>query len=453
MAETNPAASRRTRGVRLASLTALGARVVTVGVSFLTIPMAKNHLGSEQFGIWVTITSLMTLLSFADLGIGNGVMNAVAQYHGKDDTSLVRRVVSSAALMLAMLGALLGLGLALSIYAFDLEQSFKLNDKIARQQAHDALFIFAGLFAANVVMGWIPRTQAGLQKGYLDGLTQALGGLFSLAGISVCIHRGDTLPMMIFVYMAGPILAVILFGGVFVKTHASVRPQLEAVNVRVMKQLLRRGLLFFVLQFAAAIGFASDSIVLASRISSLEAGEYSIPAKMFSAISILVGIYVTPLWPAFAEAYGRGDHDWIYRTFRQSFWRSAIFSVVGAVLIAASYEPLTNLWLGHPQAIPKYLLWSCTAWAIAVASCTPCAMLLNGLEVVRLQVGCAIAFALISILAKWWLVPFWGVTAVPLIGLATYVLTHWIPYALYIPRRLHELGRETGSFHLKGQNK
>ena len=53
--------------------------------------------------MWVTMSSFLAMLSFADLGIGNGLINAVASAYGRDDREEMRRYISSGFLVLRSL--------------------------------------------------------------------------------------------------------------------------------------------------------------------------------------------------------------------------------------------------------------------------------------------------------------------------------------------------------------
>ena len=46
--------------------------------------------------MWMAMSSLVAMLGFADLGIGNGLLNAISDAHGRDDRGDAARYVSSA---------------------------------------------------------------------------------------------------------------------------------------------------------------------------------------------------------------------------------------------------------------------------------------------------------------------------------------------------------------------
>src|SRR5437773_557266 len=84
-----------TRGANLVSLLAM-------------VPLALHYLGAEKFGVFATVLAITAMLGFADLGVGNGLLNAVAAASGRDDLGAVRKQVSTAFVLLGALAAALG---------------------------------------------------------------------------------------------------------------------------------------------------------------------------------------------------------------------------------------------------------------------------------------------------------------------------------------------------------
>src|ERR1035437_6060231 len=76
----------RYRRAALTTVSSVLARAVAVGTSLITVRLTIRYLGVERYGLWMTITSVVSLLWFADLGMGNGLLNAIAEAHGRDDS-------------------------------------------------------------------------------------------------------------------------------------------------------------------------------------------------------------------------------------------------------------------------------------------------------------------------------------------------------------------------------
>jgi O-antigen/teichoic acid export membrane protein len=64
--------------------------------SFLLVPLTINYLDTENYGIWLTLSSFIAWFSFFDIGLGNGLRNKFAEAKAKGDMTLARGYVSSA---------------------------------------------------------------------------------------------------------------------------------------------------------------------------------------------------------------------------------------------------------------------------------------------------------------------------------------------------------------------
>src|SRR5438874_4896071 len=102
----------RYRRAALSTFAAFGARGIQILTSIVTVPLTVHYLGLERYGMWMTISSTIAMFSFADLGIGNGLLNAIADAHGRGDRKAAATYVSSAFFALIALAAIAGIGFA-----------------------------------------------------------------------------------------------------------------------------------------------------------------------------------------------------------------------------------------------------------------------------------------------------------------------------------------------------
>src|SRR6202051_1000346 len=189
--EPDATAARRSPAARRSWL------AVQVSTSRLTIPLTVHYLGNERFGLWMTISSVFAMANFADFGIGNGVLNTVADAFGKNDFDRIRAAISSGFAVLGAVGLLL-LGLFASTFAWvSWADVFRVTSAQARAETAPALMVFACCFALNIPLDLVQRAQLGLQQGFRMNLWQVGGSLAGLAGVIVGIRTHSTLPLLV----------------------------------------------------------------------------------------------------------------------------------------------------------------------------------------------------------------------------------------------------------------
>src|SRR5262245_42123374 len=103
-------ARERQRRIALSALASALAKAISVSTALISVPLTLTYLGAERYGMWMTMSSLVAMLSFADLGIGNGLLASVASAHGRNDRDEIQSYVSSAYLVLSAIAiAIVGL--------------------------------------------------------------------------------------------------------------------------------------------------------------------------------------------------------------------------------------------------------------------------------------------------------------------------------------------------------
>jgi O-antigen/teichoic acid export membrane protein len=62
-------------------------------------------------------------------------------------------------------------------------------------------------------------------------------------------------------------------------------------------------------------------------------------------------IITTPLWPAYTDAYTRGDYDWMIKT-RNKMKTILLLSILGCFILVVLSQPIYHIWIGNKVNIP-----------------------------------------------------------------------------------------------------
>jgi O-antigen/teichoic acid export membrane protein len=425
--------AKRNRRAVLNGVAAVSGRLAQITASLITVPLTIRYLGKERFGLWMTISSVLAMAAFADFGIGNGILNSISDAYGKDDRDTIRHVVSSGLVVLSAIGGIL-LAAFLCLYPFvSWGDFFRVSTPLARAEAGPAIIVFAVCFALNVPLAAVQRVQMGLQESYLIGLWQTFGAAMSLGGVVIGLRMHAGLPMLLAAIAGAPVLAAALnLAQFFEFKERDLRPRWRMVSYKHVRRIAALGGLFFVLQLVVAIAFSADGFIVARWLGAVAVPDYTIPQRMFSLISIVVAMMVSPLWPAYGEAIARGDIRWVQRTLSRSLLLVfAGASVASGALFLLSHR-LIFWWVGPHITPSTLLLLGLAVWTVLDCCGSTLSMFLNGATIMRFQIVVASLFGIACVTAKVSLVGRYGIAAVPWSTISTYVLFNVLPSGIYI---------------------
>lgn len=429
----------RLRRAALSALASALARGLAIVSTLISIPLTLHYLGPEQFGMWTIIISFTLLFSFADLGIGNGMLTAIAIANGRDDDGEIRSIVSSGYAILALIGLLIS-STFIFVYPYvSWDKVFNVESDIARVEAAQALRVFALCFAVAVPLSVIQRVQAGLQQGFISSLWQGVGNVLGLIGILLAIHFEGGLPWLVLALSGAPLVVGVLNTAVFFGfARPDLRPSPSLVSRKVSIEIARLGALFLMLQLGVAVVAASDNIVISQILGPKLVVQYAVPAQMFGVISALLSIALIPLWPAYGEAMVRGDAAWA----RRILFRSLVFAMGFAALLSTFLvffgRFIITLWVGHAVNPPFLLLVAFGIWKVTEACGNCFSLYFNGARVIYLQTVTSFLTMISVIALKIILISRMGINGAVWSTVIPYVCFTLFPFFIFARLRLKE---------------
>lgn len=401
----------------------------------ITVPLVLGYLGTERFGIWIAVTSLLLLFTFADLGLGNGLINLVSAADALGDRQGEARAVSSAFFMLLGLALVLGILAVVIVPRVNWASVFNATSATAAAEAGPAVAALVAAFLVGLPIGVVARIQTGHQEGFANSIWVIIGSSLGLAAILVVMSLGGGLPWLVLAFAGAPVAASALNGIVlFRRRHPWLKPSWAHVDGATARKLLRVGGLFFVLQLALAVAYQTDVIVAARVAGPGAAAEYGIAYRLFMFAPTLVTMVLLQLWPAYGESAARGDIDWVRRTVRRSVGLAFLLSAASSIVLMALHEPILQLWIGGSVRPPFALLAGMAVWGVVNSSVAALNVAFNGMNILRFQATVSSIMAVASLILSIALGVRFGVSGVIWGTVLAYVALLAIPTVIYFPR-------------------
>lgn len=426
--------------IALSAASALVSRMGTILVLLITVPMARELLGPERFGMWMVLSSLTAVLAFADLGIGNGILSITAEGLGLDEPTLIREATSSGLTILAFVGLAMLVGVVALRPMLDWPALFQVHSARARAEAWPAVAVLVSCFALGLPAGVGSKVQAGLQVGYVAEIWNGVGGFTTLFAVVVGIKLGAGLPALVLALFAAPPLAQLVNSLFFFARRPDIRPRAEAVHRMVVIRMFKLGGMFFALQVVGVLAFRIDTVLVTQFFGPIIAGRYAVYERIFSLLGMVSTLCLAPLWPAYAEALGRGDINWVKRIVKLSLVVAPTVTLMLVAPLVLAYEQIITFWTGAIM-MPFAIVVGMAVWRIMETTGISLTMFLNGVGVLKPQLAMAVAMLGVGLALKFALAPRLGPQAIIWSTIVSYGGIVLIPTLWIMARKFRELDR------------
>ena len=429
----------RYRRAGMSASTSFLSKALTIIIGFVSVPLTVHYLGAERYGVWLTLSSLLTWMALTDFGLaGNALVNVIAEADGKDDRPLAREYTASAFWTLAGLSATLILVLASTFYLIPWRAVFRVSAAMSPHELQLACALTLVVFACSMPLNMSYSIYSAYQDGFVSNLWSMAANVLALIGlITVTQLRGGLPALIIGTFGIRALVGVVNVIYLFVSRYPWLRPVLSAVRWTRTKRLLSLGGKYMVTQLASLGIYQSQPLIITQLLGPSKVTIFVVTYKIITVPMDLAYIATAPFISAFAEARARDDWKWIRSAFKNATLLCTVLGIPASLALALAGKPLVRL-LAGPQVVPGWglILWL-TAYTLLGMVLMMAGQALCGLERVGSLAVSLCAAAVVTIGLGISFAHTWGLAGLAA-GMAIAKLITYLPLQGYqIHRLLH----------------
>ncbi|RRA47455.1 lipopolysaccharide biosynthesis protein [Acidipila sp. EB88] len=406
-------------------------------ISAVTLPLTLRYLGQLEYGVWVTISTSVVMLSVLDLGIANTLTNLVSKAYADRDDEQAQRYIATAFWLTMLVAGCIGLIAYFFWRVADWGAIFHLADAQLVARAKACVGISICFFLVGLPLSLANRVLSSYQQNHLANYFAMINNFLGLVAILVVVAtKGSIVTLMAAFCVALLTGTTLLNVWLFVWHKPALKPLPQFAQLTLARSFVGDGLLFFILQLCNIVVFQSDNLVITHYLGPSEVTPYSVAWRLISYASLMQGLLTPSLWPAFSEAYHRRDLDWMRRIYRKANRGSLL--LVGAIALAMALggRTIIRIWAG-PAAVPgALLLWCMALWAVLVSATTNQSIVLTATGRLRLEASVAVAAAAANLFLSIHLVKVLGPVGVILSTILSFLILMLGPQEFEVRRVL-----------------
>lgn len=385
----------------------------SIVVGLLLMPLTIDYISPVQYGIWLTVSSLVSWMSFFDVGMGNGLRNRLTSALASNDYLQAKKLVSSTYATLTCISLMLALFFFFFNSMIDWRGLIKVPSSVPDDIQLVVLIVFFS-FCVQFVVQLITTVLTAFQDSAISSLLSFIGQFAVL--IAIIILR-QTVPGSLIVLVTAltviPLFVLLTASCVFYfGKMKSVAPSIKHIEFSSAKSILNLGGIFFIIQIGALVLFQTNNFVITNIMGPVYVTEYNIAYKLFSVIIMLFTVIMTPYWSAFTEAYASENFEWMKLSLAKirKVWFTICLTLVPLLLLTSNW--IYKIWIGPRTFVPQSLSFFMAFYVIGYTGMMLSCFFLNGVGKLRIQLILYFVICIVNIPLSIYFVKEYGTTGV-----------------------------------------
>lgn len=329
---------------------------ISVFLNFLIVPILILFLGKIEYGVWITIFSIVNWIFTFDLGIGQGLRNKLTEALSVNDLEKASQIISTSYVFISLFSLLI---LILGIFFIYFANFQELLNYKAKSNSFLQNFVFLSLFFTiiNFVISLYKKLFLAVHKSFVIELVNVFFQTFYLVVTLIWLHYNleKSLISLVFIFGVINFIVSLIATFVFFKIQEKVLFSFKKVSLKEGRLLLGLGGKFFIINCSLLVILSTDNIIISNLLGPTFVTDYFTVQKIFQFLIILFTIVLSSSWGLYSEAIIKKDYNWIRQNLKKmNFFLIGILTL--GVIFFYFIEEILNIWIGKDLIeIPKGL--------------------------------------------------------------------------------------------------
>ncbi|MFZ0455779.1 MAG: oligosaccharide flippase family protein [Ignavibacteriaceae bacterium] len=365
--------------------------------NLLLVRLTLDYLGKTEYGVWLTLSSVLTWFNYLDFGLGNGLRNKLAEAFAKDDLHSAKIYVSTTYAVFSSIILLIILVFAVTFRFINWLEIFKAPVYL-ENELNTLVLLSVIFFLTQFVLRLLTFIINADQKTALNGFFSFSINLLTVILVYLLLKIAS--PSLLLLGAGSAFIPVVVFifaSFIFFKRkYKAISPSFKAVRLSNLKDLLGLGTQFFIIQISSLIIFTTDNLIITQLFGPADVTIYNVAFKYFNYIPIIFFMVLTPMWSAYTEAYVKDDYSWIKNAVNKILKVWMLLSILVIIMIFVANR-VYDIWLNSRIEVPLDLTILMGLFAIMSNWNNIFAYFINGVGKIRLQLYTSIIVGIINI--------------------------------------------------------
>jgi O-antigen/teichoic acid export membrane protein len=332
-------------------------KAISIFLNLLIVPILVFFLGKIEYGVWITIFSIINWILVFDIGIGQGLRNKLTEALSVNDDLKASQIISTSYIFISIFSLvilLIGIGFIIFI---NFQELLNYDGKSNHYLQN---FIFLSLFFTiiNFTLSLYKKLYLAVHKSFviesINVFFQTLYLLFILIWLYFNLER--SLISLIIIFGVINFIVSLIATVIFFRMQEKVSFSVKNFNLKEGKLLFKLGGKFFIINISLLVILSTDNLLVSNLLGPSFVTDYTIIQKVFQVLIVIFTVVLSASWGLYSDAIINKDFNWIRENLKKmNFYFLGILFF--GLLLFYFIEEILDIWIGKGFVkIPKGLV-------------------------------------------------------------------------------------------------
>lgn len=420
--------SRSANSVRNVSF-GFAQQLITLVLAFVTRTIFVRKLGAEYTGVNGLYTNILTLLSLAELGIGNVLTYSLyGALHDNDHEKLKQLISYYRKLYRYIAAAVTVVGLAIVPF---------LGQLVKSTLPHNEVVLYYLLFLCNSVVSYFVMFKVTLlradQKEYIRNIVATICLLLQYVLQIAFLYVNNNYTTYLIIQIFFTIMQNVVCNVIANKYYPFLKEYTKETNLIDKKGLISDVKSMFVYKVSNVVVTSTDNILISMLLGTIYVGFYSNYSMIINYIATFINLMITGLIASLGNLNADNNSEHSYSVFKGMVYLFGVITIFCSVCVLNAIQGFIPIWVGSEYVLEKDVLIAILATFYVTHAFDPTWMFCETMGLFKERKNAMVINAILNILLSIVLAKPFGMTGILGATAIARVLTivWWEPYILF----------------------
>lgn len=331
------------------------ATIVRACEQLILIPFYISAWGTAEYGEWLTITTIPTMLSFADFGFGTAISNSfVLSYAGKDKG----KAASIAKTGFYIMGFVIAICLILSLLIIWILQHIGTFKHLLFDEK-DVIISLSCLLGARII-------------NFIGSYNQGYYRALRLAALEINIRTGynifNILTTLFILLLGGNIISISIFQLIssIIFNISNSLYGLYKIKIENWKrysilpnneiyELFKKGISYLVSPISQSLYNQGITLLIRISIGAYAVAIFNTLKTLSRSVCQIISIIKNSIYPEIQYEIGKGNYSEVLKIYHLAQYGSIFIAIISSIFLLIFGNTIYSYWINDSINIPNHL--------------------------------------------------------------------------------------------------